>query len=349
MDTEQKACVILGAGASKDVYNGSLRINQERFQPPLAKDLFRADYADVMSPYPGAQYIASLLTPMAGEPDFNLEAELRKLAEHKNSSTRDHFRHVPPYLHDLLANCSRDYTELPGSYMQLAFELLAEAPHELLFLVLNYDDLLENALRRFDPKIHQFSSFEHYISKYSRAWIVKLHGSINWYRLMGPVQGTSWEDHVQSIQLFEKPPDDEIIVLNNQNIARNHQVDQHWAYPVLTAPLAGKGTTNMVCPEMHIDAARHFLEDCRKFLIIGTSGRDDDLLDLLDTSVDPSRGDRYIHVVDADDSGAETTLERFQNGVRALRGTMPPGIHGLGFRNYVSSEAIKTFANSRVN
>ena len=78
-----KVCVILGAGASTDVHNGSAPIlNQAKFKPPLAIDLFaigkHPDYFEVLRPYPSAQSLASLLSPLSDATEFDLESRLRE-------------------------------------------------------------------------------------------------------------------------------------------------------------------------------------------------------------------------------------------------------------------------------
>ena len=85
-----------------------------------------------------------------------------------------------------------------------------------------------------------------------------------------------------------------------------------WLYPVLTAPLAGKGITDSVCPASHVTDAGNFLSDCTKFLIIGTAGWDDDLMGFLDKAV-PVGPRVFLDVVDP--SGANGVLERFQERI----------------------------------
>ena len=82
-----KACVILGAGASTDVHNGSAPILHEgAYKPPLASDLFAVgeypQYFQLLRHYSGAQALASILSPMSGQTGFALENELRSLSEH---------------------------------------------------------------------------------------------------------------------------------------------------------------------------------------------------------------------------------------------------------------------------
>ena len=104
-------CVILGAGASTDVWNGSApTLLQANYKPPLARDLFaigkHPDYFNVLHAYPGAQSLAAILSPLSGSTEFDLESQLRELAEYRDDRVRQQFKQVPPYLRDLLWNAS---------------------------------------------------------------------------------------------------------------------------------------------------------------------------------------------------------------------------------------------------
>lgn len=122
--------------------------------------------------------------------------------------------------------------------------------------------------------------------------------------------------------------------------------DEHKLYPILTAPLAGKGLIDVVCPESHVTAAKQFMNACGEFLIIGTSGLDEDLLALLDSAVMPNSRP-IVHIVDKD--GAEKTRVRFEEGVRAFRKTRQnpsESTFNEGFRNYLSSQQLRVFLES---
>lgn len=188
-DELPKVCVILGAGASKDVHNGSAPILlQGNYRPPLARDLFaistHPEYFAVLQRYPGAQSLAAVLSPPSDSSGFDLESRLRELAEHPDERVRQQFKQVPPYLRDLLWFASYQYTPTPGTYLQLVYALLADSPHHVLFLVLNYDTLLEQALAQFDGTFI-YDSITAYVREDRQSKVVKLHGSINWFKLMG--------------------------------------------------------------------------------------------------------------------------------------------------------------------
>ena len=340
-------CVILGAGASKDVHNGSAPIlNQGNYKPPLARDLFdiseHPDYFPLLSPYPGAESLAARLSPLSHSNEFDLEGELRKLAEHQDGRIRQQFKHVPPYLRDLLWRANYQYTPLAGTYLQLVHTLLADSPHHVLFLVLNYDTLLSQTLQLFDSTF-VFDSVSTYVRPDRQAKIVKLHGSINWFKLIGGSH-RPWEALVRSQDVFKRTPDDAIHIHDTEGPLMSVLITNNRPYPILTAPLAGKGMADIVCPSKHIQAAKTFLKDCRKFLIIGTSGRDQDLLSLLDEAVPPSSHPSIQLVGEAD---AEDALRKFETGVGAFRGrriTPPDFLFTDRFRSYIDSGQLATFA-----
>lgn len=295
-----KICVILGAGASHDVRNagslagelaGTRLIGDEKLRPPLGKDLFNIEghptYWTYLTAYPGARILAQGLAEQSLRDDFDLETELRRLAEHDAPTIRKHFRGVPPYIRDLITACSYGYTPVPSCYVSLAQILLAEAPSDVLFLVLNYDDLLEKGLQSFDGSF-VFGALKDYIRIERQAKLVKLHGSITWFKSIGSPSG-DWHRQILDRDVLARTPDNEVIVATTAERTYQIELGANYVYPVLTAPLAGKGITDMVCPADHLQAAREFLGECHKFMVIGSSGVDEDLLELLQSAVKPHR------------------------------------------------------------
>ena len=341
-----KLCVILGAGASYDVHGkgSTLGTRQAAFRPPLAKNLFniedRPQYRELLEDYPGADHLAQTLAQLTSQKDFNLEQELRRLAEHPNSQTRENFKQIPAYLRDLLFRCSNLYTATPSSYSQLLQIIIAEHPHEVLFLTLNYDDLLEKAIKLFDPAL-EITDLTDYTDSNRYAKIVKFHGSIDWFIRLS--RTGNWFEMLSDLDLGQLQKT--AVRVPGIGRTRDESNRDSWLYPVLTAPLAGKGLIESVCPDEHVTAARHFLgEGCTKFLIIGTSGSDDDLMEFLDDTV-PAGIPVFLDVVDP--GGAIKVLNRFREGVRAFRDPhddLPKRTHEVGFQQYVSEGGIRSFA-----
>ena len=248
---------------------------------------------------------------------------------------------MPPYLRDLLWSASYQYTPTPGTYLQLIYALLANVPHHVLFLILNYDTLLEQALGLFDSRIN-FDNIGSYVKEDRQAKLVKLHGSVDWFKLIGGSE-LSWEDTVYSHDVFRRADDSSIHIESHQGPLQTVLITGNRPYPILTAPLAGKGIADMVCPT-HIQVAQDFLKQCRKYLIVGTSGLDKDLLALLDEAVQPS-SHPTVQLVGLTD--AHEALQNFEKGVRAFRGRRltPPGfLFQEGLRQYIDSGELAKFA-----
>ena len=350
MDTLPKACVILGAGASFDVRGeGSPAIRPE-FRPPLAKDLFDIEnhkaYWEILNIYHGAKVLTQRLAPIISSGQASVESALKKYAEHPDDRIRSHFKCIPAYLRDLIHVASSSYTYMPSSYIELAIELLAEQPHDVLFIVLNYDTLLESALSWFDKKL-QFDNISAYIDPNHPAKVVKFHGSTNWFAGIPESSNISWDNAIEQFDISAKVAEGQVRIKNNVSVVRDSHDSNLKLYPILTAPLAGKGVSDVVCPESHIKVAKEFLSDCQKFIIIGTSGLDEDLLSFLDSTLGSSITYYHVHIVG---SGSETdeAQRRFIGSVRAFHNYIPnENVWRKGFRAYLKN-GLKVFLEFRM-
>ena len=149
---------------------------------------------------------------------------------------------------------------------------------EVLFLTLNYDTLLEIPLaKNFGI---DFSEETHYINQ--NGWsLVKLHGSTNWYRSFPfQTQNASDDEYFKMLKTIPLPlPLQNNFILINMSGYGNKYIGNSPVYPAITVPVDGKYDIN--CPKAHEEKAKDFLTNCHNYLIIGTSGKDQDLLDLL--------------------------------------------------------------------
>ncbi len=346
-----KVCVIIGAGASYDVAGEGAPIFDIDWRPPLAVDLFNiskhAKYWEVMSKYSGAVLLGQELASLIPSGEVSIEKALRERAEHEDNQIRQWFKQVPPYLRDIIYLASMRYTPQPSSYIRLIIKLLADYQQDVLFITLNYDNLLERALTLFNPKF-QFNEIAKYIADDRNAKVVKLHGSTNWFRRLPGGKSAAWDTTVADLNVLEPFPEESILIKDKVQIVRDEVFEDYRLYPILTAPLAGKGLTDAVCPKNHIIAVRQFISECAKFLVIGTSGLDEDLLELLDMAIGPMRGVR-IEIVDYD-GGAGNAQSRFEKGVEAfgkMHGTELMTIYNEGFRKYLGSQQFQDFVTFR--
>jgi hypothetical protein len=347
MDTYPKACVILGAGASHDVKGEASPYIESGFRPPLAKELFDIEnhpvYWEIIDKYPGAKVLAQSLAPLISSGQVSVEKELRRCAEHHDPRIRSQFKYIPAYLRDLLHSASYKYTEMPSSYIELAKELLAEHPHDVLFIILNYDNLLEQALQWFEPRL-KFDNISDYVAVNRPAKVVKLHGSINWFRTMHRDDRESWDSALARFDPSIKPSENEIIVTNWSRPIRDYgDFHPQQVYPILTAPLAGKGVSDAVCPDSHAEVAKEFLRDCQKFLIVGTSGLDEDLLTMVDSALIDPMIYRHIHIVNSG-AGADEARKKLERGIKVFGANIDVRhIFREGFRKYLR-DGLKSFS-----
>ena len=351
MDVHPKACVILGAGASHDVKGEGSPCIDPTFQPPLARDLFNIaghpEYWSVIEDYPGASALVHRLASHISSGQISVESELKRYADHSDPQIRSHFKYIPPYLRDLLYYASVKYTPMPSSYIELAQELISEHQHNVLFIVLNYDNLLEQALQGFYPKF-TFNSISEYVTADRPAKVVKLHGSVNWFKQMPRLGRDSWDEALERFDPSTETPENEIIVKNWEHPVRAYTVvNKPYIYPLLTAPLAGKGVSDAICPDSHINVAKEFLRDCQKFLIIGTSGLDEDLLALVDSSLSDSMVYRHIHIVNYG-SGGDEAYKKFARGIKVFSDRIDVrNVFREGFRKYLQ-DGLKSFSEYRL-
>jgi len=334
----RKVAVILGAGASLDAWNGTGPPANPTWAPPLAKDLFGARdiFWRVLETYRGAQVLASDLGELVRR-GLNIEQKLREYSEHRDGRVRNHFKHVPPYLRDLLNTVVREYTgeHPPGTHLRFLMKLLT-SNLQLAFVVLNYDDYVELSLSAFDERL-RIRTMDDYVAPGRPALVGKVHGSVDWGRPME--DKGNWEASVLTLDLSKRPS--QILLEQSRSRSREWftQDRKQMLYPVLTAPLAGKGHTDLVCPAEHLDALREFLSDCRDLLVIGTSGQDDDLAALLASCLSEVK---IAHYVNGDRQAAEQVHDRFSARVPAFRSASTV-FYDEGFRAYTGSEELDAF------
>jgi SIR2-like domain len=334
--TLDKVAVILGAGASKDAFNETGPPRNQSWQPPLAAELFgqRPAFWPVMAQYSGVRVLASELGEMMRR-GANLEVKLREYAEHSDRRIREHFNEVPAYLRDLIISVWQNFTNTisPGTHLHLVTRLLSLGIN-VAFIDLNYDPYIETALADFDATL-KIMKMADYVAEGRQAIVGKVHGSIDWGTPLLP--DVEWKE---AIRRFNPHARGETILQPSRRLGDDwwHQKGTR-LYPVLTAPLAGKGPMDLVCPREHTSALQTFLKDCRHFLVIGTSAQDADLLDLLGRSVSKPRVVHYVSESPEHAAAAQGRLEsacpQFRGGTRLL--------YGAGFREYLCGDEFATF------
>lgn len=348
-----KVAVILGAGASLGSSDGSA-IRSSDWKPPLAQDLlgsrsYEPPFWDKLAFYPGAKTIQDLMIRDAKiaaqmNEEFAFEAALRHYAEHPHYA--EHFKHVPGYLRDLIREVEDRWAVARPYYTQLVDQLLVRSEHQIAFISLNYDTFLEQAMMSVDPGL-RIRTLNDYASDGKRALLFKVHGSVDWYTLIGKPD-ESWDRAVRSIEYPDVLRQDIGIEDHYVGPIRDYQDPdtRQRKYPLLTAPLAGKQDSEFLLPPKHEDLLAEFLSDCQKYLIIGTSGNDDDLLRFLRKHA--ARPSNIHYVGKGLESEVDPIRNRFETVPKFKAARMNSQIFWEGFGPYIDSREFELFRDSEV-
>lgn len=332
---DRELLVVLGAGASYDCANEA-SICDAAHRPPLARELFhvasRPAFWEVLRQYPGAMALAPDLAELSLQSAVSIEDELRKLASHSDSLTRQHFEDIPRYLSSLLTSVSKKYASMPGSYVRLVKRLVADEPHRVTFVSLNYDDLLEQGIQSYVRGL-SFDHISDYVHRDRSIWVVKPHGSIDWF-----VKTTKYTSHDFSRSSptvrYEVPVRPWTI-----QVRRDLGVPLHGeVYPVVTAPMSEKTNQDLVCPDEHVQCLIHACCKAEKALFIGTSGLDGHILRLIG---EYAKSLRMVHIVGKDEMG--DIRERIAGSLRSVD-SQAYEIFDQGFRAYLQHPRFEAFA-----
>jgi hypothetical protein len=335
----KRLTVILGAGASYDCTSiGVTAINYD-YRPPLTSGIFegRKPFQTILENYPKARALTSTISIRVnqGEP---LEAVLRDLRDSKEEHIIRPFRQVPLYLQELLGEISIQYTSEPANYSYLVTRLFGSEFEKVAFVTLNYDLLLERCIGTAWSR-SGISWKPNHLSFYfepDRQWmLIKLHGSANWGRLIKRQVKPQWthEEMLERIDTLalhlEKELAPEITVLASHNQRWLNVGGMNLCYPAISVPVEGK--YEFVCPPDHVRALRSFLNSCENFLLIGISGRDEDLVDLLKENIKDCGA---VGIVEGNAKAADEVEQRFYNRVPQFREAKEKKSYAAGFGGF---------------
>jgi hypothetical protein len=95
---------------------------------------------------------------------------------------------------------------------------------------------------------------------------------------------------------------------------------------------------SFVCPKEHVDQARAFIQNCQDFLLIGFSGRDEDVIGLLREVPSNSR----LEIISKGD--ARTICRRVSSGIEKAevkKVILFP--HGISFSRFTGDKVFDRF------
>jgi hypothetical protein len=335
--------VIIGAGASYDCAPAKVveASGKDYYWPPLTTELFlprQFGFAPILAKYPLAKAAAAELG--STQTAVSIETQLReRYRDSKHEHDRRIFRGVLPYLQELLYTVSHQFTPFPQNYEVLVTKLLRLK--EIVFVSLNYDLLLDNALVAADP---DKSDMDWYISPGPRNWsLIKLHGSVDWGRRLLSPRGR--DDFIA--------PNAESSLASEITLRTNSTLDEIRGLPPLGSPpslrdryfpalAAPVGQADeLVCPPKQVSFLKERLAQTQPMhlLVIGYSGIDKEVVTLIR---DSERGVKTLTIVDRDEDSARAVAERLQGQGVGGRDTKISVANG-GFNHWIRDGQFEMF------
>jgi hypothetical protein len=343
--------VIFGAGASYDsaptyppgspIPTGD-SINAHH-RPPLANELFanRPVFAEAIMRFPECQPIVPQLRALKGG---SLEAVLQDL----QSKARDYPRGLQQlaavryYLQYVIWECGaawRGVAKGVTNYKTLLdfIERGNTKSGPVCLVTFNYDTLLEDALSDFGLPVTAFSD---YTKRHPFYRVFKVHGSVNWARIVDNEILSQNPTHPWSVthEWIERAA--ELRVLDYYVLSTSYPtavVGGRPAFPAIAIPVERE--KNFECPPNMIEELKELLPQTTKILVIGWRATEQHFLDLLRIYV---RRGTDLHVVAGGKTDAEEARVRI---CRALMNSPPSYISESagGFTDFILSGAAEKY------
>jgi hypothetical protein len=285
---------------------------QEPWRPPLAKDLF-LDRHHTLGEIVGKYSKLTHILPYLREPSNgrSVEQVLESLQEEgkNNPESQREFASVRFYLCELLQKVTLEWslrTNGVTNYAPLVRDILrfTHSGEQVCLVTFNYDLLVDRALYTFDFK-HQTP--EQHLSSHPILKLFKLHGSVDWSRLVNLPEGTRLTpqgliEHADTIQLSDK-----FVSANATNPYEMHNFGKP-IFPAIAIPVQTKSEQHFECPIAHRDYLVGMLPHITKILIIGWQAKEAHFLRMLRSGLPKLR---HVMVVGANAPDAQGTLKYF--------------------------------------
>jgi hypothetical protein len=330
--------IILGAGASHDCADRDTAAHiDEAYCPPLAKEIFAHQFDGILSRYPTVTALLDELRTKLAK-GGNFEEIFRGLLESAERHRTFWPLQLPLYFRELFWTVSLDYMRGSSKFDTLVRRVLESSFEQIMFINLNYDLFLEDAFTKYDQ--HEFRDLNSYVPSSKKWRYIKPHGSVNWARVMEncPADSRGW---FFPSRLAEMPIFSSELTLVMWN---RHSGDFYipgggppgYLYPQVIVPTDRPKC--FVCPRVHADLARTFVQNCQHFLMIGFSGRDEDVVDLFREMPSRSR----LAIVSKGD--ARKIHTRMSSRVASLKSKkITSSFHDMGFSKFVGHKAFDQF------
>jgi len=331
--------VVFGAGASYDSAPSlPTGVRPFEFRPPLADELFddRPFFSDLAQKYGRMLSVVPLLRERDGR---SVEQTLERL---KAQSVRfpnriNELLAVQFYLRDVLSRCGAEWKQQSKgvtNYRTL-FGEIAKYQQRVLIVTFNYDLLLEDSLSA-PPHLFKPERISDYVSSHPMFTIIKIHGSVNWSRIVNPSFGPA--SPAELIEQGRQQRSSDLFTMDSSS----KDSGQGFAYlPAIAIPLVTKD--EFECPPDHLQKLEATLPKVKKVLFIGWQGKDDKFLDLLSRFTPSLRQCMFV-------SGSEAEAKKVAGTVIAKFGDRAKDISSVpatgGFSDFIQKGLVDRFIES---
>ncbi len=244
------------------------------------------------------------------------------------------------YIRDIIYHCCTQWlTEVNciTTHKTLVDQILECERDRVLFVTFNYDELLEDALSD-----HGFSvdTFEGYINRTVKFALYKLHGSVNWVRLVfcGASHRKTRDEVINGALQLTEPQ-------SGTGFRLSRNIDTDWVerdfvgIPAIAIPINRK--LNFECPVEHIAHLRQELPKIKRILVIGWQGTESNFTDLLRQNLGTVQ---KLCVVSAAD--ASTVMNHLQTTLSPKLNVADCQSFDSGFSKFVGDRAGIPFFSS---
>jgi len=334
--------VIFGAGASYDSdpsRPAGVSAIQALDRLPLANELFdnRQHFAEDLSHFRDCRPIVPYLRRTDA-----IEAQLERLLAEANEKPPYPKRlrqlaSVRWYFQYLLNGCDRRWsgaTHGITNYLTLLDQIARWGNRGVLLVTFNYDRLLEWAVR--DITGASLTRVEDYIAS-EMFPVIKLHGSVNWGRVLHNPPLTTTDGWLAIKTAIEKAAtlkvSQDYVVSEDRPLWRD--ASSRYLFPAIAIPVQSK--QQFECPESHLTFLRDRLPAVRRVLVVGWRGMDGHFVKLLKDTLGAGAVQFQIVSKDAEDS---KTLAKLLSDAGILATFQPLG---YSFSEYVTKRAGDEF------
>lgn len=337
--------VICGAGASYDcVAEGPRSVLQERWRPPLTKDLFAGERAmavanaitEARGPIGELQQVVSDASSVE-----QVLSGWDEVASGKKAGPMVQRRHDLNAVRWFLSQRVREVADWPDPiahqthYLSLVRRIEAwREPREqrVTYVTFNYDTLLDEALDG-ELLVDLQTNPDGYCLNPNTS-LVKLHGSVNWWHTVG-IATSPTVDRNKRRRLA-------IAEADESNISPAIDYFPNWTelpavhLPAIAVPVLDKD--GFECPDHHVEALRQGLEEVDRVLIIGWRAKEAKFVEML-TAI---KGGLRLEVVTTSEGHSQDVAD-----VLTAAGVVKPAdlrLYGEGFSGFINEPSWSVLA-----